>query len=96
MKMPTSYVECRTFGHAWERHTPHNAPSVSAPNQITLRCSRCSTVRVDGIDRNGELLGRRYVWPDDYLLRKDEERPSRASLRIILIREDRKKRRKAA
>lgn len=76
------YLRCRTWGHAWEEFIPHG----TRPHWgelFTLRCTRCTTERHDTINALGALGQRRYVYPEDYSLAKDET-PTRDQFRLEL------------
>lgn len=60
------YVWCRTFGHDWEEwHTTHQ-PEFGYYESVY--CPRCSTERLFTINLLGDVMGRRYIYPDDYRL----------------------------
>lgn len=78
------FIECKTFGHAWDEYNP---PAESLPDRtfdrIALRCTRCTTTRHDHFDKSGEMVARRYSYPDGYRTAADDK-PSRAALRLML------------
>lgn len=81
-----AFIECKTIGHAWEQHNPHDDGDLRGwDSRLTLRCDRCSSTRIDYIDYLGELGDRSYRKPDGYADAKDEK-PSRAALRLMMVR----------
>lgn len=65
----SSYVACRTLGHAWDSiPVPRSeAPSGGGLVGLWLRCTRCTTERHDVVQLlSGLVDGRRYVYPDGY------------------------------
>ena len=83
----SDYVVCRTLGHAWDE-IPAEAPAPYG-EPWWLRCVRCTTVRMDYVTRStGELLGRRYAYPDGYRHAFDDqfsETPTRQDYRQLLF-----------
>lgn len=76
----SDYVLCRTIGHAWDEIAAEKAAPYGEP--WWLRCVRCTTIRMDYVTRStGELLGRRYQYPDDYKHVADEMFPDAAPTR---------------
>jgi len=96
--MRFEYEKCRTWGHAWEDFIPNGKRPQGWGMRFSLRCERCHTERHDVIDSIGELSQRQYVYPDDYRLSADET-PTRAQLRLDLLKDirsqARERRRKA-
>ncbi len=88
MARSVSHVDCRTFGHAWDRTVPKDARVMSSKYTLTLRCTRCGCVRSDGLDQWGQLDARYYDYPDDYRIPRDDM-PARSELRLMLVRADR-------
>jgi hypothetical protein len=89
-----AYVECKTFGHAWDEFNPINMRRPHFGWRLSLRCVRCGAERHDIIDSNGNVGSRSYEHPIDYkLATKGAKRPD---LRMELQRrrraEGRKKR----
>jgi hypothetical protein len=81
---------CRTLGHAWTA-----IPATSSSrfgDAFWLQCVRCTTERHDDVSwMSGELLGRRYVYPDTYRHAFDSQfadaAPTRQDYRRILFAE---------
>lgn len=66
---------CRLLGHMWEIVPSDWTPQFGTP--MTCRCERCSIERRDALNRNtGEVQSRRYVYPQGYLLTRDNDLPS--------------------
>lgn len=80
------YSEC----HGLIRHAWHIVPSdwvaTLGGEQMTVRCERCGTERRDTIgSRTGELVSRRYVYPDGYLYGRDDYKPNADEVRLLWI-----------
>jgi hypothetical protein len=81
-----AYLDCRTFGHAWDEYNPTGEQFARRDgfyDRITVRCTRCTTTRHDYIDREGQVTFRQYKHPEGYRIAKDET-PSRAVMRLLL------------
>jgi hypothetical protein len=78
-----AFIECKTFGHAWDEYNPGDGDLNGWFDRITLRCERCGSTRHDYHDNRGELGARKYWTPDGYKDAKDQK-PSRAALRLML------------
>jgi hypothetical protein len=76
-----SHVQCRTFGHAWYETDADKRSQIGW--YLWLRCERCETVRMDTVDRHGNLSARSYRHPTGY---KWSEKVTRSELRVILHR----------
>lgn len=64
-RMITHFQKCRTYGHSWDE-IPADEPA-RYDTAMWLRCQRCNTERHDDVSRaNGDVLARRYVYPDGY------------------------------
>lgn len=63
---PEVFDECKgPYKHAWfDADSDWAAPFGGTP--FTLRCERCGTERRDTFDIHGELMTRRYVYPEGY------------------------------
>jgi len=79
------YQEC----HGLIRHSWHIVPSDWTPmfgTPFTVRCERCNTERRDTLGTNtGEVLSRRYVYPDGYLYGRDDYKPTADEVRLLWI-----------
>jgi hypothetical protein len=83
--------ECRHMGHSWDDLPVTERPPWGV--YMWFRCTRCGTERYDIINQfTGELMNRRYHWPDWYKLTKDE-RPSIEELRQFQFKLTRKRKR---
>ncbi len=61
-----AFVECRTYGHAWERQKDSRAET-NGEAALTLRCTRCGMTRSDIFSTtSGGLFGRSYKQPEGY------------------------------
>jgi hypothetical protein len=86
MRRTTTYVHCKTLGHAWE-DDPFSLRRTSFGNSVTFKCIRCTTERVDIFSFHaGDLLARRYHYPDGY---RNAEKLTKNELRLELIRQSR-------
>jgi hypothetical protein len=62
-----TYIRCRTYSHAWDEFNPDDMGPPQWGWRLSLRCTRCATQRHDLIAfRGGKVLGRRYIYPDNY------------------------------
>jgi hypothetical protein len=63
------FVVCRALGHAWDDN-----PSAAVDGEwlafsvgvLALRCTRCTTERLDYIGKDLGVAYRRYLYPDHY------------------------------
>lgn len=68
------FRDCRLLGHLWHVVPSDWNPEYGVP--MTTRCERCNIERRDSVNRNsGEVEARRYVYPDGYLFKTDEDGP---------------------
>lgn len=80
------FRECRTLGHAMFRFQANDLDRPDFGWRLSVRCERCSTQRHDIIDhRTGSIIGRRYIWPDGYLLEPGLGRTTRDEMRESLF-----------
>lgn len=90
-----AFVQCRTYGHAWDEFNPPGNRSprgVWGHHRIVLRCTRCTTERYDYLDWAGDVMGRSYVYPPGY---QGASLP-RAQWRLELIRRRLRRNRRAS
>ena len=81
-------IECRTFGHAWDRYYPIGMQRPQFGWRESLRCLRgCGTTRHDIIDTQGNVAARAYEYDADYKYPKDEM-PTRSEFRLQLHKRD--------
>jgi hypothetical protein len=81
--------ECRFLRHSWDVFSPVGfAHSGLWRRAIHLRCPRCGTVRHDALDVHGELLTRKYEYPDEYKMDQDD-RPTSDQLRLWMLKRNR-------
>jgi hypothetical protein len=81
------YLTCRTISHSWDEAP--NAEFKTIFNWVMpLRCTRCTTLRIDYLNNLGEVMGRRYIYPEGYGYCKDTKINLRAEMlrRRILAR----------
>lgn len=93
MARSTDYYECRHLGHSWDDIPVTQRPPWGV--YLWLRCERCTTERHDIINQfSGELMSRKYHYPEGYKLSRDEK-PSIEELRQYQLKLSRKRRRNA-
>jgi hypothetical protein len=71
-------LECRDTGHQWKRLGKRGGYEITErfsngrvrAMQRKLLCEHCRTERRDIYDGRGDLVRRRYVYPDGYLAKK--------------------------
>lgn len=79
MPTPDEFLECRHLGHNWDDIPVTQRPPWGV--YIWYRCTRCTGERHDIINQfSGDLMSRRYYYPDGYKMTRDE-RPSIEELR---------------
>ena len=83
-------LRCRTYGHAWDEFYPDNLGTPMFGWRLSLRCARCTAERHDTIDHIGQVGSRRYIYPQDYQMTRDET-PTREEMRLSLFRDVREK-----
>lgn len=63
--LPTEYLECRRYRHAWTGETVGVKRSEYA---VTLRCLRCKSSATETLSKRGHRKGRRVIhYVDGYL-----------------------------
>lgn len=76
------YALCKTINHSWDRVDNPELPAPDIGWRLSLRCIRCQSERHDLISPvTGEVMARRYVYPDGYLTPKGTGRVMRTDLR---------------
>lgn len=63
------FVICRTLGHSWDEHPGAEFSELElrvAAGALALRCTRCTTVRLDYIAKDMTVYYRKYTYPDQY------------------------------
>jgi hypothetical protein len=88
-ELSKSFLDCRDRGHAW--YDAKSEPSLKRTNiGLVIRiliCNRCHTRREDWIvSASGAIDGRRYVYPDGYLMKSGTERIARQDVRKLAVR----------
>jgi len=82
-----SYIECKTWGHAWEDYDSASTPRQPFRYREVVRCTRCATVRTRYMDAEGDTIGHpQYKYADGYRDVRGAEKPTRAEMRILIIR----------
>jgi hypothetical protein len=69
-ELDTKVLECRAWAHAWTHETTHLLRDAEGRIfEVSLRCLRCGTKRLDVIDAGTGLIdGRSYRHPEGYLI----------------------------
>lgn len=63
-EMPSGFLQCRSYGHAWDSVTIEFLSSFWIDHLV---CERCQTERRDHIRKNsGEVSRRQYKYPEGY------------------------------
>lgn len=88
--MPTKedFEYCRTVRHPWEILDVAELaddPLLGYVRELRLRCTSCTGKRYDQLDSAGDLVYRRYEYPDGYLHTGEDERPTLQELRLRLL-----------
>lgn len=60
-----TYVWCRTYGHSWDEFHPDRNPH-TFKYFTALRCTRCTTQRIDYEGSLGQIVARNYFYPEGY------------------------------
>jgi hypothetical protein len=79
-----AFVRCRTYNHAWDEFAPLDLQPPWYGWRLSLRCIRCATERHDNYDFKGQIMGRRYLYPDGYQT-KGDDRPTKQEFREELF-----------
>lgn len=79
-----AFVRCRTYNHAWDEFNPVDMDPPWYGWRLSLRCMRCTTERHDNYDFKGQVMGRRYIYPDGYQT-KGEDKPTKTEFREALF-----------
>lgn len=79
---------CRSNAHVWQPPRARGEGTLQVTKGVVTveyKCDLCEGTRIDEyVMRSGELLTRRYLMPDDYVLRvkgTNNERPRKADWR---------------
>ena len=79
-KIAAAHLACRTFGHQW---TAKVGQMDGATRDLELTCRSCKARRTDVVSTSGEVVSRRYEYPDGYL---GHGRVARRQYRITFVR----------
>lgn len=74
-ELPTEYLKCRAFAHAWDEFIPTNMRRPSFGFRFSLLCVNCGTERHDLLDTLGYLQDRGYKYPIGYQLEIKATKP---------------------
>lgn len=87
-ELPTAFLECRNWGHAW-RATSVTRDDGSGSFEQGLICTRCTAQRAYVLDREGWFVKRQpYTYPPGYVFPKGTGRVNRfgrANIRTALV-----------
>jgi len=64
-ELSEAFLFCREMSHTWQPHTASRYPDGGF--RRTLLCPRCTTQRVQSLDRFGMIVSSHYDYPDGYL-----------------------------
>lgn len=81
-----SFIECKTWGHAWDDYDSASTPRTPFRYREVLRCTRCATVRTFYLDATGDVVSRSYKYSDGYRDAKGTDKPTRPEMRLLIIR----------
>jgi len=71
-ELPSQYLQCRSYGHAWDSITIEFMPSMWIDH---MQCERCGTQRRDIIRKStGLVTARRYTYAEGYCKDKRDKR----------------------
>lgn len=88
--LPARFVVCRDLGHRWKTESARYAEKARTFERA-LRCTRCSTVRIQSLNGRGYIEESRYVYPDGYARPHGSgyfDIDARATLRLVSIERD--------
>jgi hypothetical protein len=84
--MPENFIQCRDYMHAWKPYGAKLNPDRTYTS--TLRCNRCSTLKVRTVNHHGSILSVHYDYPEGYTIsgsgRLDGDARDRIRLRSVL------------
>ena len=66
--LPTPFLKCRVFGHAWDEYIPAGSPKPSFGWLLASICVSCGTERRDIVGVGGMVVSREYRYPAGYSL----------------------------
>ena len=91
MPKETNYEDCKgPYRHAWFDHDGSGFRKPPFGVAFHIQCFRCGTIRRDIIaPHSGDLLQRRYYYPEGYKDSRDEK-PSTEQLRMAAIKTQRR------
>lgn len=83
--MTLAFDQCKgPYKHAWfDADSDWATPFGGTP--FTLRCERCGTERRDTLDIHGELMTRRYLYPEGYKNASGDVKLTMAELRLRVV-----------
>jgi hypothetical protein len=79
-----AFIRCRSYNHSWDEFFPIDLEEPWYGWRLSLRCIRCSTERHDTIDFKGQVMSRRYIYPEGYQ-QKGEDKMDRTVFREELF-----------
>lgn len=81
------YIVCRTFSHSWD-DDPTAEYTTIFNWTASLRCTRCGTTKIEAYNAVGDVIYRRYVYPDGYRVAGTRQggRVTKAQMRVELMR----------
>lgn len=79
------FAACRTIKHAWDPSSKVVGDVAVGLTALGLRCLRCTTERLDGIDAHGLVRSRRYAYPEGYLRKKGQVKLMAPDYRLRML-----------
>lgn len=61
-----AWLFCRTYAHNWKPWTAHWSDELGT-YEVSIRCNRCATRRVQRMSDKGAVLASHYEYPEGYL-----------------------------
>lgn len=84
--MPDNFLQCRDYLHSWRPYGAKVNPD--GTYESTLRCNRCTALKVRVLSRHGTILSAHYDYPDGYTMagsgRLDGDARDRIRLRSVM------------
>lgn len=87
MLTQSDFETCRTLRHAWDvlSQLPASEYTPDVFCVLSLRCTRCTTERTDDLDVYGDLVRRKYDYPDGYQYSETDVTLTLQELRLKLM-----------
>lgn len=77
--------DCKLFGHAWYE-VPSDWTPLGGGTPMQFQCDRSGCIKREiWGEMTGEVISRRYEYPEGYVYARDEERPSKGDMRLEYV-----------